>query len=98
MKNGAGLNHCPSGRFAANAAWVLAATLAHNLVRWTAILGLGARDELLCAKTVRRTLLGMPGRLTRSARRFRLHLPIGWPWAHSFETALARLRCIPFAA
>jgi hypothetical protein len=98
LKNGAGLNHCPSGRFAANAAWVLAATLAHNLVRWTAILGLGARDELLCAKTVRRTLLGMPGRLTRSARRFRLHLPDGWPWAHSFETALARLRCIPFAA
>ena len=76
---------------------VLAATLAHNLVRWTAI-PLGARDELLCAKTVRRTLLGMPGRLTCSARRFRLHLPDGWPWAHSFETALARLRCIPFAA
>jgi hypothetical protein len=98
LKNGAGLNHCPSGRFAANAAWLLAATLAHNLLRWTAILGLGARHELVCAKTLRRTLLGMPGRLTRSARRFRLHLPVGWPWAHSFETALARLRCVPFAA
>jgi Transposase DDE domain group 1 len=98
LKNGAGLNHCPSGRFAANAAWLLAATLAHNLMRWTAIIGLGAAGELVCAKTVRRTLLGMPGRLTRSARRFRLHLPAGWPWAHSFETALARLRCIPFAA
>jgi len=98
LKNGAGLNHCPSGRFAANAAWLLAATLAHNLLRWVATLGLGTRDELLCTKTLRRTLLGMPGRLTRSARRFRLHLPAGWPWAHSFELALARLRCVPFAA
>ena len=26
-----------------------------------------------------------------------LHLPRGWPWAHSFELALARLRCIPYA-
>jgi hypothetical protein len=33
---GAGLAHLPSGRFAANAAWLLAATLAHNLLRWTA--------------------------------------------------------------
>ena len=98
LKNGAGLNHCPSGRFAANAAWLLLGTLAHNLLRWVALLGLGARDELLCTKTLRRTLLGMPGRLTRSARRYRLHLPAGWPWAHSFELALARLRCVPFAA
>jgi hypothetical protein len=98
LKNGSGLAHCPSGRFAANAAWLLAATLAHNLLRWTAILGLGTRDELTCAKTLRRTLLAMPGRLTRSARRWTLHLPVGWPWAHSFTMALARLRCIPLAA
>jgi hypothetical protein len=98
LKNGSGLAHCPSGRFAANAAWLLAATLAHNLLRWTAILGLGTRDELTCAKTLRRTLLALPGRLTRSARRWTLHLPVGWPWAHSFTMALARLRCIPLAA
>src|SRR5215218_2223902 len=41
LKAGAGLAHLPSGRFAANAAWLLAATLAHNLLRWTASLGLG---------------------------------------------------------
>jgi Transposase DDE domain group 1 len=35
LKAGAGLAHLPSGRFAANAAWLLAATLAHNLLRWT---------------------------------------------------------------
>jgi hypothetical protein len=96
LKAGAGLAHLPSGRFAANAAWLLAATLAHNLLRWTASLGLGYRDQQTVAKTLRRTLLGLPGRLTRSARQWRLHLPAGWPWAHSFAMALARLRCIPY--
>jgi hypothetical protein len=96
LKAGAGLAHLPSGRFAANAAWLLAATLAHNLLRWTASLGLGVRDQQTVTKTIRRTLLALPGRLTRSARRWRLHLPAGWPWAHSFTMALARLRCIPY--
>ena len=95
-KQGAGLNHLPSGRFFANAAWLVLVTLAHNLMRWTAILGLGVRDELVVAKTLRRTLLALPGRLTRSARRWKLHLPARWPWAHSFTMALARLRCIPY--
>jgi hypothetical protein len=98
LKAGVGLRHCPSGKFAANAAWLVAATLAHNLLRWIAVLGLGAREELTAAKTIRKTLLALPGRLTRSARRWTLHLPRGWPWAHSFTMALARLRCIPFAA
>jgi Transposase DDE domain group 1 len=96
LKAGAGLAHLPSGQFNANAAWLLAATLAHNLLRWTASLGLVARDQQTVAKTLRRTLLALPGRLTRSARRWRLHLPAGWPWAHSFAMALARLRCIPY--
>jgi hypothetical protein len=96
LKAGAGLAHLPSGRFAANAAWLLAATLAHNLIRWTATLGLGVREQQTVAKTLRRTLLHLPGRLTRSARQWRLHLPAGWPWAHSFAMALARLRCIPY--
>jgi hypothetical protein len=51
----------------------------------------------VAAKTLRRTLLALPGRITRSARRCRLHLPAGWPWAPWFELALARLRCIAYA-
>jgi hypothetical protein len=96
LKAGAGLAHLPSGRFAANSVWLLAATLAHNLLRWTASLGLGSRDQQTVAKTFRRTHLHLSGRLTRSARRLTLHLPAGWPWAHSFTMALARLRCIPY--
>jgi hypothetical protein len=92
-----GLRHHPSGKFAANAAWLQIATLAHNLLRWVAAIGLGVRDQLVVAKTLRRTLLALPGRLTRSARRLLLHLPAGWPWAAWFELALARLRCIAYA-
>ena len=94
-KQGSGLNHHPSGKFFANAAWLVLVCLAHNLLRWTATLGLGVRDEQVVAKTLRRTLLALPGRLTRTARRWTLHLPARWPWAHSFTMALARLRCIP---
>jgi hypothetical protein len=47
------------------------------------------------AKNLRRRLLHLPGRLTRSARRRLLHLPTDWPWADQFLTALARLRAIP---
>jgi hypothetical protein len=96
LKAGAGLAHLPSGQFAANSAWLLAATLAHNLIRWIAALGLGVGDQQTVAKTLRRTLLALPGRLTHSARQWTLHLPAGWPWAHSFTMALARLRCIPY--
>jgi hypothetical protein len=97
LKAGVGLRHHPWGKFAANAAWLLAATLAHNLLRWIAQIGLGARGELVVAKTLRRTLLALPGRITRSARRCTLHLPAGWPWAAWFQLALARLRSVAYA-
>jgi hypothetical protein len=76
----------------------LAATLAHNLLRWTASLGLGVRDQQTVAKTLRQTLLVLLRRLNRSARRatLHLHLPAGWPWVYSLTMALARLRCIPY--
>jgi hypothetical protein len=61
LKDGAGLRHCPSGRFLANAAWLVITALAYNLLRWVAIIGLGATD-LVAAKTIRRRLLTLPGR------------------------------------
>jgi hypothetical protein len=94
LKYGAGLIHCPSGRFNANAAWLLATTLAHNLTRWVALLGLDTQ-QLTVAKTARRRLLNIPGRLTHSARRWHLHLPSRWPWQHEFLHALERLRALP---
>jgi hypothetical protein len=94
LKAGAGLAHCPSGIFTANAAWLVATTLAHNLVRWTQLIGVDT-PTLRVAKTFRRRLLAIPGRITRTARRLTLHLPTGWPWAQQFLDTLRRLRALP---
>src|SRR5450756_1544990 len=72
LKYGVGLNHLPSGRFAANGAWLAVQVIAHNLARWTARLGLG--EGIVTTKTLRRRLFALAGRLTRSARRFTLCL------------------------
>ena len=45
LKYGVGLNHLPSGRFAANGAWLAVQVMAHNLARWTARIGLGQQDR-----------------------------------------------------
>jgi hypothetical protein len=94
LKHGVGLNHLPSGKFAANAAWLTLNVIAHNLARWTSRIGLG--EQLITTKTLRTRYLNLPGRLTRSARRWHLHLPTRWPWAQRFLLALDRLRCVPF--
>lgn len=96
LKYGVGLNHLPSGRFAANGAWLAVQVMAHNLARWTARIGLD--EGIVTTPTLRRRLFGLPGRLTRSARVVTLHLPARWPWARAFDRALARLRAIPIAA
>ena len=96
LKYGMGLNHLPSGKFAANGAWLSVQVMAHNLARWTARIGLGA--GIVTTKTLRRRLFGLVGRLTRSARRLTLHFPARWPWADEFAAALARLRTLPLLA
>ena len=79
----------PSGRFAANGAWLAVQVMAHNLARWTARIGLGERT--VTTKTLRRRVFALVGRITRSARRLTLHLPRRWPWESQFTRALARL-------
>jgi hypothetical protein len=64
------------------------AALAHNLLRWTAVLGLPGQT-IRAARTVRRRPLALPGRLTRTARRWTLHLPARWPWRHRPTRALS---------
>ncbi len=91
------LAHFPSGKFCANAAWTVIAALAHNLLRWTSLLGLPGQT-IRAARTLRRRLLSMPGRLTKTARRYTLHLPARWPWRDAFTEALTRIRALPAAA
>ncbi len=77
LKYGVGLNHLPSGRFAANRAWLAVQVMAHNLARWTARLGLG--EQIVTTKTLRRRFLSLAGRITRKARQLTLHLPCTGP-------------------
>jgi Transposase DDE domain group 1 len=73
------LAHFPSGKFLANATWTVIAALAHNRLRWTSLIGLPDR-VMPTARTLRRRLLTVPGRIIRTARRVTLRLPARWPW------------------
>jgi len=88
------LAHFPSGDFHANGAWTVLAALAHNLLRWTQLLGL-PETTVRAARTLRRWLLAVPGRLTRHARGWTLHLPARWPWHGDYINALNRIRALP---
>jgi hypothetical protein len=85
------LAHLPSGVFAANAAWLSIAAMAHNLVR-----AAGALASLTFAKaraaTVRRDLIAVAARTARHGRgSLALHLPEGWhrerEWMNLWEAA-----------
>ena len=92
LKYGVGLNHLPSGRCAANAAWLAVQVMAHpGPLDGMHRLG----EHLVTTKTLQRRFFALAGRLTRSARRLTLHLPRRWPWETQFSRALARLRAIP---
>jgi Transposase DDE domain group 1 len=80
------LAHLPSGRFAANSAWLVLAAIAFNLTRAAGALASAFHAEATTA-TIRAQLIAVPARIARSARRLRLHLPRHWPW----ETAWAQL-------
>jgi Transposase DDE domain group 1 len=91
------LAHFPSGHFHANGAWTVLGAVAHNMLRWTQLLGL-PDTTVRAARTLRRRLLQVPGRLTRHARGWTLHLPARWPWHGVYTRALNRIRALPSAA
>lgn len=80
------LAHLPSGKFTANAAWLVLAIMAFNLTRTVATIA-GADLARATTATIRRKLITVPARVASSARRVTLHLPTTWPW----ETAWSRL-------
>jgi len=78
------LAHLPSGRFTANAAWLVLAAIAFNLTRAAATLTGPALSKARTA-TIRRTLITVPARIASSARRLTLHLPRDWPWEKAWN-------------
>jgi hypothetical protein len=61
------LAHFPSGEFNANGAWTVLGALAHNLLRWTQLIGM-PDSTVRVARTLRRRLITIAGRLTRRGR------------------------------
>ena len=94
LKEGAGLEHCPSGNFSANSAWLQCAVLAHNLLRWTATIGKPA-NPLTVARTVRVQLIALPGRIVNRSGALTLRLPARWPWAKQFSERINTIRALP---
>jgi Transposase DDE domain group 1 len=88
------LAHFPSGQMHANSAWTVIAAIAHNLGRWTTLIGLPHRP-LQTARARRRHLIQIPARLTRTSRQWTLRLPARWPWQTDFTTILDAIRALP---
>jgi len=79
------LAHLPSGHFAANAAWLTCAGIAHNLLRASATLP-SRRHRKARGATVRRELINIPARLAHRGRdHLILHLPQDWPWQDAYD-------------
>jgi hypothetical protein len=73
------LAHQPSGKFIANAAWLVLAVIAFNLTRTAATIS-GPDLAKATTASIRRKLIAVPARVASSARRITLHLPTAWPW------------------
>jgi hypothetical protein len=86
LKNGP-LAHLPSGKFTANAAWLVLAAIAFNLTRAADCLASRSHAKATTG-TLRTQLINVPARLARSARRLVLHLPEHWPWQDGLEQLL----------
>ena len=101
LKYGVGLNHLPSGRFAAKSPCNLRPGWPSRSWPTTWLAGRRASawaSRWLPPRPIRRRFFSIAGRLTREAHRLTLHLPQGWPWETQFTRAPTRVRAIPLPA
>jgi len=90
LKNSA-LAHLPSGKFTANAAWLVLAVIAFNLTRAAATMTGEPALAKSTTATIRRKLVTVPARVASSARRITLHLPEAWPWHEAWTRLFNRV-------
>jgi len=77
------LAHLPSGKYAANAAWLAHAVIAFNLARASAVAAGQAKARWA---TLRTQIINIPARIAATGRRLVLHLPQQWPWAPAWQS------------
>jgi hypothetical protein len=95
-KNGP-LAHLPSGRFTANAAWLVCAAISHNLTRAAGALA-GGRHRRTRTRTIRTQLITTPARIAHSAHQQTLHLPRDWPYEPGLDELFRRALHDPLPA
>jgi Transposase DDE domain group 1 len=66
-----------------------------DLLAWTQMLLLDGELATAEPKRLRYRLLHVAARLTRTARRTRLHIAQSWPWANDVAAAFTRLAQLP---
>jgi hypothetical protein len=81
--------------FAINQAWLELALTGIDLLAWTQHLLLHGDLAAAEPKKLRYRLLHVAARITRSARRTRLRIAEGWPWAGDLAAAFHRLSALP---
>ena len=90
LKDG-GAEHIPSGHYPANAAWFACAVIAHNLARWTMLIG---KHEPVNNRTLRIRLIAVPAVQANRSGRHTLRFPARWPWQHEFTSVLNNVRAL----
>jgi len=90
-----GASYLPFHSFDANAAWFELALIAHDVMTWTQLLCLEGEHRICEPKRLRYRILHVGGQIARHARRYILHLPADWPWAHAILQAFQRLQALP---
>ena len=104
-KLGQALRHLPSGKLAANRLWLCCALLALNICAWVCDISPAAgasgnapdQDTPLRrhAKTLRRILFCVPGRIVRTARRITVRLPEGFSHVETFNATYQAALALP---
>jgi len=92
LKEGAGLDHLPSGNYNANSAWLACAVLAHNLGIWCSLI---AGTTPVTNRTRRTRLIALAGTVVNRSGQMLLRLPARWPWSTDFHTALNAIWTLP---
>ncbi len=87
-----GIDRFPSREYAVNQAWLIATSIAADLIAWLRLLALPEKLNGCEPKALRYRLLHVPARLTHGARQRRLRFPTTWPWATDILTVFTAIR------
>jgi hypothetical protein len=95
LKEGAGLEHVPSGKFHANGAQLAHAVIAHNLTCRVSCLGaITPRESMVAAPSFYNHFISLVGGLVNRSGKITLRTQARWLSAQAFMSALRNLQVL----